>query len=135
MFCLLPATRLALECWPPHEVAEASGLFNLMRNLGGAMGIAAIDTILTERMPGHVASLVARLQAGDPAAAALAGLPTRLFHNHPMGPVDPITQALIAPMVQRAALTQACNEAWWVLGGLFLLALLLLPAMRREKMI
>jgi DHA2 family multidrug resistance protein len=133
MFCLLPATRLALECWPPHEVAEASGLFNLMRNLGGAMGIAAIDTILTERMPGHVASLVARLQAGDPVAAALAGLPTRLFHNHPMGPVDPITQALIAPMVQRAALTQACNEAWWMLGGLFLLALLLLPAMRREK--
>jgi DHA2 family multidrug resistance protein len=50
-----------------------------------------------------------------------------------MGPVDPITQALIAPMVERAALTQACNEAWWVLGGLFLLALLLLPAMHRQK--
>ena len=123
MFCLLPATRLALDYWPPEEVAEASGLFNLMRNLGGAIGIAAIDTILTERTPGHVAFLVARLQAGDPTAAALAGLPIRLFHNHPMGPVDPVTQALIEPMVQRAALTQACNEAWWVLGGLFLLAL------------
>ncbi len=132
MFCLLPATRLALEYWPPHEVAEASGLFNLMRNLGGAIGIAAIDTILTERTPGHVASLVTRLQAGDPAAAALAGLPTRLFHNHAMGPVDPITQALIEPMVRRAGLTQSFNEAWWLLGGLFLLALLLLPAMRRN---
>jgi DHA2 family multidrug resistance protein len=133
MFCLLPATRLALDHWPPHEVAEASGLFNLMRNLGGAIGIAGIDTILTERTPGHVASLVARLQAGDPAAAFLAGLPVRLFHNHAMGPVDPFTQALIEPMVRRAALAQSCNEAWWLLGGLFLLALLLLPAMPKNR--
>ena len=132
MFCLLPATRLALEYWPPHEVAEASGLFNLMRNLGGAIGIAAIDTILSERTPGHVAALVARLEAGDPAAALLAGLPVRLFRNHAMGPVDPITQALIEPMVRRAALTQSCNEAWWLLGALFLAALLLLPAIRRS---
>ncbi len=131
MFCLLPATRLALDHWPAAEVAEASGLFNLMRNLGGAIGIAATDTILTERTPGHVASLVARLQAGDPGAAALAGLPVRLFHHHAMGPVDPVTQALIEPMVRRAALTQSCNEAWWLLSGLFFLALLLVPVMRR----
>ena len=116
MFCLLPATRLALDYWPPDEVAEASGLFNLMRNLGGAIGIAAIDTVLTERTPGHVANLVSRLQAGDPAAAALAGLPVQLFHNRPMGPVDPVVKALIEPMVQRAALTQACNEAWLAVG-------------------
>jgi MFS transporter, DHA2 family, multidrug resistance protein len=133
MFCLLPATRLALDEWPPAEVAEASGLFNLMRNLGGAIGIAATDTILTERTPGHVASLVARLQAGDPGAAALAGLPVRLFHHQAMGPVDPVTRALIEPMVRRAALTQSCNEAWWLLGGLFVLALLLVPAMRRPQ--
>lgn len=132
LFCLLPATRLALDIWPQDQVAEASGLFNLMRNLGGAIGIAAIDTVLNERMPGHVASLVARLQAGDPNAAALAGLPVQLFHGRPMGPVDPVTQALIEPMVRRAALTQSCNEAWWILGGLFLLALLLLPAMGRQ---
>ena len=133
MFCLLPATRIALDIWPAEEVAEASGLFNLMRNLGGAIGIAAIDTVLTERTPDHVANLVARLQAGDPTAAALAGLPVRLFHNRPMGPVDPVVKALIEPMVQRAALTQACNEAWWLLGALFLLALLLLPAMRPKR--
>jgi DHA2 family multidrug resistance protein len=133
LFCLLPATRLALDVWPQDEVAEASGLFNLMRNLGGAIGIAVIDTILNERTAAHVASLVARLQAGDPKAAALAGLPVQLFHNRPMGPVDPVTQALIEPMVRRAGLTQSCNEAWWILGGLFLLALLLLPAMRRSR--
>jgi DHA2 family multidrug resistance protein len=133
MFCLLPCTRCALEHWQPHEVAEASGLFNLMRNLGGAIGIAAIDTILTERTEGHVTHLVARLQAGDPAAAGLVGLPVRLFHNHAMGPVDPVTRTLIEPMVRRAALTQSCNEAWLVLGVLFLAALLLVPVMGKAK--
>jgi len=76
---------------------------------------------------------VARLQAGDPDAARLAGLPVRLFHNHAMGPVDPVTRAMIEPMVRKAALTQSCNEAWLVLGVLFLLALLLVPAIAKPK--
>ena len=51
MFCLLPPTRIALGTLPEAEVADASGLFNLMRNLGGAIGIALIDTILYGRSP------------------------------------------------------------------------------------
>ena len=50
MFCLLPPTRIALGALPEIEVADASGLFNLMRNLGGAIGIALIDTILYGRV-------------------------------------------------------------------------------------
>ena len=40
---------------------------------------------------------------------------------------------MIEPLVQRAALTQSCNEAWLILGALFLLALLLVPAMTKPK--
>jgi DHA2 family multidrug resistance protein len=116
-----------LEHWPPREVPEASGLFNLMRTLGGAIGIALIDTILTERTEGHVTHLVTRLQAGDPDAARLVGLPVNLFRHHAMGAIDPVTRMLIEPMVRHAALTQSCNEAWLALGALFLLALLLVP--------
>jgi hypothetical protein len=47
--------------------------------------------------------------------------------------VDPVSRALIAPMVRRAALTQSCNEAWWLLGGLFVVALLLVPAIGRPR--
>jgi hypothetical protein len=39
MFCLLPPTRLALGALSETEVPDASGLFNLMRNLGGPIGI------------------------------------------------------------------------------------------------
>lgn len=131
MLCLLPTTRLALEPWPEAQVADASAQFNLMRNLGGALGIALISTLVEERVSGHVARLVARLQAGDPVAAALVGLPVRLFHNRPMGPVDDMTRVLITPLIRHAALTQALNEAWLALAILFGLSLLILPAMGR----
>jgi len=131
MLCLLPATRLALDGWPSEDIADASGLFNLMRNLGGAIGIALIDTIMEQRTPGHVTTLVTQLQAGSPEAARLVGLPVAMFHHHDMGPVDPMTRALIAPMIRHAGLTQSMNEAWFMLAALFGLSLLLLLPMRR----
>lgn len=134
MLCLLPATRLALERLPQAEIPDASGLFNLMRNLGGAIGIALIDTILEQRTKGHVDHLVARLQAGDPNAARIVGLPLGQFHNVPLGPVDDLTKAIVAPMVKRAALTMSFNEAWLAIAALFAISLLALPMMRRAHM-
>ena len=74
MLCILPATRLALEGWADKDVPDASGLFNLMRNLGGAIGIALIDTLIQSRTAGHAAALVTRLQAGDAAAVSWSQL-------------------------------------------------------------
>ena len=133
MLCLLPTTALALGGFEPGQVANASGLFNLMRNLGGAIGLAAIDTILEQRAPAHVAALVRRLQAGDPAAARLVGLPTGRFTGVPLGPIDQATRDFVAPLVERAGLVAAFNDAWRWLGGLILLSLLLLPLLRARR--
>ncbi len=130
MLCILPTTRMALDGWAAKDVPDASGLFNLTRNLGGAIGIALIDTLVETRSPGHADALVARLQAGDTAAARLVGLPTALFRGHAMGPVDPMTKAIIAPMVERAALTQSLNEGWLMVAALFALALVMVPLIR-----
>jgi DHA2 family multidrug resistance protein len=130
MLCLLPSTALALGGFEPARVPNASGLFNLMRNLGGAIGLATIDTILEQRAPVHVASLVARLQAGDPAAARIVGLPTERFTGVPLGPVDQATRELVAPLVERAGLVAAFNEAWLWIGGAMLLSLVLVPLLR-----
>jgi DHA2 family multidrug resistance protein len=130
MLCLLPATRLALERWPQAEIPDASGMFNLMRNLGGAIGIALIDTILEQRTQGHAGRLIERLQAHDVDAARLVGIPIRQFLEQ-QGPVDDLTKAIVAPMVKRAALTQSFNEAWILIAILFAVSLLALPLMRR----
>ena len=46
MFCFLPITSLTFATLPPSEVQTASGLYNLMRNLGGAIGLAVCNTWL-----------------------------------------------------------------------------------------
>src|SRR6185295_15025051 len=74
MFCLLPPTRIALGDLPEAEIADASGLFNLMRNLGGAIGIALIDSILYGRVGAYAENFRDRLLAGDISAARAIGL-------------------------------------------------------------
>jgi DHA2 family multidrug resistance protein len=126
MLCLLPSTALALSGFDPVHVSNASGLFNLMRNLGGAIGLALIDTVLEQRTPVHIEAIVARLQAGDTSAARLVGLPTEHFTGVPIGQVDEATRALVAPLVERAGLVAAFNDAWLLIGGLVVLSMLVL---------
>ncbi|HXC56476.1 MAG TPA: DHA2 family efflux MFS transporter permease subunit [Rhizomicrobium sp.] len=133
MLCILPATRLALDTLIPGQVADGSALFNLMRNLGGAIGIALVDTILEQRTPVHATALATRLQAGDAGAARLVGLPTEYFQGHDMGPVNETMRAFAEPLVRKAALVQSFNEAWIVIGLLFALSLLVLPFMHRIR--
>ncbi len=130
MLCLLPSTALALGGFEAAHVPNASGLFNLMRNLGGAIGLAVVDTVVEQRAPAHAASLVARLQAGDPVAARFVGLPTERFTGAPIGAVDQATRDLVAPLVERAGLVAAFNDAWLWIGGMILLSVLLAPLLR-----
>jgi MFS transporter, DHA2 family, multidrug resistance protein len=133
MLCLLPSTALALECFPPAGVPNASGLFNLMRNLGGAIGLALIDTVVERRAPEHIEALVTRLKAGDAAAARFVGLPTERFTGVPIGEIDKTTRELVAPLVKRAGLVAAFDDAWLFIGALVLLSLVLLPLIRRRR--
>jgi DHA2 family multidrug resistance protein len=130
MFCLLPPTRIALGALPEAEVADASGLFNLMRNLGGAIGIALIDTILYGRSAIFAEDFRSRLLAGDVTAAKAIGLGVDTFVNRPPGPPDEATVAVVRPMVERAALALSVNEAWAMLACVAIAGLLLVPLAR-----
>jgi DHA2 family multidrug resistance protein len=133
MFCLLPPTRLALGHLEAAAVPDASGLFNLMRNLGGAIGIALIDSIIYGRAPDHATAIVHRLMAGDIATAKFVGIPLALFRDRAPGPIDAVTQSILEPMVNRAAFVQAMNDAWAVVAILTLAALLSIPFARQRK--
>jgi DHA2 family multidrug resistance protein len=127
MFCLLPPTRLALGALNEAEVPDASGLFNLMRNLGGAIGIALIDTILYGRASGHAEALRDRLIAGDVTAAQAIGLDLKLFAHRPPDVSDATVEAYLRPMVEKAAFALSTNEAWALLAFVALIGLLLVP--------
>jgi DHA2 family multidrug resistance protein len=123
MFCLLPPTRLALGTLPPERIPDASGLFNLMRNLGGAIGIALIDTIIYTRSDPLGQGLWDRLQAGDASAAAFVGAPADVIIGH-TGSFDAAATAVLDPLVQTAASVQAINEAWMMVAVLTACAML-----------
>ena len=130
MFCLLPPTRLALGHLDATRVPDASGVFNLMRNLGGAIGLALIDTVIYTRAPHHAERIMAKLEAGDVATARFVGIPLDLFTDSAPGPAPPAAMRLLSPLVEKAALVQAINDAWAMVAILTLAALLCVPFAR-----
>ena len=123
--CILPPTRFALGLLPLSRVSDASGLYNLCRNLGGAIGIALIDTILFTRGPDYAGQLTDLIKSDPAHAAALMGLaPADL-----PGADDPSGMMSIMDSIQDASLTMAINDAWMLLAVVTALALPLLWVM------
>jgi MFS transporter, DHA2 family, multidrug resistance protein len=133
MFCLLPPTRIALGALPEDEIADASALFNLMRNLGGAIGIALIDTVLYGRVEIYAENFRDRLLARDLTAAQAIGLSPKLLLDQPPGPPSEAAVAFVRPMVEKASLALCVNEAWVLLACVALVGLLLVPLARDVK--
>ena len=81
MLAMIPVTNTSLGTLPADRVKNASGLFNLSRNLGGAIGLAALNTLLNKRMDLHLDRLHAHANwSRGPATDMLANLTAR-FHD------------------------------------------------------
>ena len=133
MFCIVPPTRIAMGQLSERLVADGSGLFNLMRNLGGAVGLALIDTIIFSRSATYGADIVAKLRAGDVNTAVSIGIPRDAFVEQVGQPLDEFTQEMVQPLVNKAALVHAINDAWLVIGILTALAVLLVFLVRKLR--
>jgi DHA2 family multidrug resistance protein len=83
--------------------------------------------VIYTRSPVHGVAIMARLQAGDIAAAKFVGIPLDVFAARPAGPIDGATHAMMQPLVEKAALVQAINEAWVMVAALTVAALLCVP--------
>ena len=127
MFIFLPINALALGTLPPEEVQNASGLFNLMRNLGGAIGIALIDTVIFTRSPAIVDRLVAGAAAGDGSVARTLGMTPEHFTQAAR---DDAVMATVRELAERQAIVETTNEAWLMLAAIATLALVIAPFAR-----
>ena len=96
----------------------------MMRNLGGAVGIAIIDTVIYSRAPEHARTLIDRLAAGDADTFKTLGLPLDT-----VGPalLDPDKQALLAPLIDKVAFVEAINDAWALVALTTVAALAAIP--------
>jgi MFS transporter, DHA2 family, multidrug resistance protein len=127
MFCILPPTQLALGQMAKTAIDDASGLFNLMRNLGGAIGIALIDTVIYTRAPEHAQAIVSRLAAGDLDTVKSLDIPTDVLAS---ALLDPEKQAMLAPLIDKVAFVEAINDAWALVALMTIAALVFVPLAR-----
>ena len=113
MFCVLPPTELALGKLDAAIIPDASGLFNLMRNLGGAVGIALADSIIFTRAPGHGQALYNSLVAGDSGTLASLGITQDILMQ---AAADPAKRPAIESVLRKVAFADAINDAWFALS-------------------
>ena len=128
MFAIVPVTNTALGTLPPERMKNASGLFNLMRNLGGALGLAAISTAFNDRLDLHLARLHEAVNAASaPAVETLAALTAR-FQG-----ADAQAQALkqMMGMVRRQAAVMSYADVFLMLTALFVALAALSILMKR----
>jgi DHA2 family multidrug resistance protein len=129
MLCILPSVTMALGGFEGAELRYASGLFNLMRNLGGAIGIAVVNTWLQDGARIQTARFGEALgENARRAPSFLAGFANVLAGAtaDPAGAVQ-LARGEFARLVGRYALTQAFDEVFRTMAWMFLIALVMVP--------
>jgi MFS transporter, DHA2 family, multidrug resistance protein len=132
MLIMIPVTTSALGTTAPQKLKNASGLFNLTRNLGGAVGLAIINTLLNKRLDLHLARLHEQVAWGHAAAEeALARLAQQMAHLGSDAQLSATKK--LAQLVRTQGTVMAMADVFFALTILFLLIALLAPVMRRPK--
>jgi DHA2 family multidrug resistance protein len=123
MFIMLPVNQIALGRLPPSQVKNASGLYNLMRNLGGAVGLAVINTLATMRLAIHTQHIDESVNWARPGAMNTVD---HLTHAMAAGKGEGAHMAAmhrIAQMIEQQALTLTYNDILLLMAFAFFAAL------------
>jgi MFS transporter, DHA2 family, multidrug resistance protein len=130
MCAIIPVTNTALGTLPIERVKNASGLFNLMRNLGGAIGLAAINTWFNDRMDLHLQRLHDSVNSASiPATEMLSNLASRFQGS------DAQSQALqaLTAMVRMQAAVMSYADVFLLLTVIFVVIAAFGLLMKRPK--
>ena len=94
---MTPLSAVAMVGITREEAGDASGLFNMMRNLGGAVGTAAVETYFTKREQYHSFIINAHVSPYDPATQTrLAALQHYFLGNGSADPAAAMARAIDA---------------------------------------
>ena len=132
-FAVPPTVTLTLGGLAPSKLKLASGLFNLMRNLGGAIGIAACGTILNDRTNLHFLRLAEHLNASNSAMAErlkiVAAHGAAVTHDPVHGQASALRDLWTLTYREAQVLTYA--DAFAAIGVCFALATAMVLLMRK----
>jgi DHA2 family multidrug resistance protein len=133
VWCVAPSVTLGLGSLSPARLKYASGLFNMMRNLGGAVGIAVCGAVLNDRTNFHFQMLASHVTAASgPTTTLLTQLTARLSVD--LGSQFAGHQAAVRALwvlAYRQAETLSYADAFQAVMVAFVVAACLVPLMRK----
>jgi DHA2 family multidrug resistance protein len=134
-FAVPPTVTLTLGSLAAERLKLASGLFNLMRNLGGAIGIAACATLLNDRTNLHFLRMAEHLNSSNESMSQLLGISTGNFVAWLVDGASAQTAALrqLWLLTLREAQTLAFSDVFLVIMACFILATAMVPLMRKVQ--
>ena len=120
----VPLTTITMDHVAKEEMGNATSLFNLMRNIGGSIGISAVTTLIARRQQVHQTYLVRNTFESNPRLQQMASGLAQHFRDR-AGPVEAMRQSYgrIYGLVQRQAVVLAYIDIFWIMGALCLLAI------------
>jgi DHA2 family multidrug resistance protein len=124
---MAPLSAVATAGIEPENAGSASGLFNMMRNLGGAVGIALLQTVLTKREQYHSNVLMQSVSLFEQATRTRLEQLTQYFVNHGvLDRADASHRAYVAigHIVQKQAYILAFSDTSYLLGMALIVALI-----------
>ena len=130
MICMVPINNIALGTLSPQRMKNAAGLYNLTRNLGGAVGLAVINTLLNDRLDLHLQRLHDSVNWGRATVnETVASLTLKL---QALGP-DAAQAALktLSNIVRREALVMSFADVFYLLTFLFVALACAIPLVRK----
>jgi DHA2 family multidrug resistance protein len=133
---LAPLSAISLGSVAPQDAAAASGISNMMRNLGGAVDTALLSTIVTKREQFHSNIIGQSVHLGREEVRARIDQMTNFFLAH--GVTDPATahqQAIIAlgNAVKQQALVMGFSDTFAVVGVVLVIAGILILLTGKPK--
>jgi DHA2 family multidrug resistance protein len=129
MCAMVPNNNIALGTLPPDRVKNASGLFNLTRNLGGAVGLAVINSVLNERTDLHIARLHERVTWGNATATETLNMFTQRLQG--MGDASLMAMKQLSQIVHRQAVVMGFGDAFFMLTMFYLSLCLLVMLLKK----
>jgi MFS transporter, DHA2 family, multidrug resistance protein len=131
---MTPLSAIAMLAVAPQEAGGASGLFNMMRNLGGAIGTAAIETFFTKREQFHSAMITPEVSLLEPATRNRLTDLQQYFMSH--GFPDPATamyRAIVAvgDTIRAQATIMGYADCFALLGVVLLVAAVLVALLKK----
>ena len=133
VFAVAPSVTLGLGSLPPERLKYASGLFNMMRNLGGGVGIALCGAILNARTNFHFDAIASHLTPANGAMQRFVASTAQRYQAVPGSPDAGHLAALkqLWRLAYREASTLAYADAFRAIMIAFLVATLLVPLLRQ----